>query len=39
MVVVPEATPVTNPVLSIVATAGVEEIHGVVTAGVAELVN
>ena len=39
MVVVPDAIAVTNPVLSTVATAGVEDVHGVVTAGVADPVN
>jgi hypothetical protein len=39
MVVVPAATPVTNPVLSTVATAVLEEVHGVVVAGVADPVN
>ena len=39
MVVVPMASAVTSPVLSTVATAGVEDVHGVVTAGVADPVN
>ncbi len=39
MVVVPAVIPVTNPVLSIVATAVLEDVHGVVVAGVADPVN
>ena len=39
MVVVPAVIPVTNPVLSTVATAGVEDVHGVVPNGVADPVN
>ena len=39
MVVVPMVSAVTSPVLSTVATAGVEDVHGVVTAGVADPVN
>ena len=39
MVVVPAVIAVTNPVLSTVATAGVEEVHGVVVDGAAEPVN
>ena len=39
MVVVPDAIAVTNPVLSTVATAGVEDVHGVVPDGVADPVN
>ncbi len=39
MVVVPAVMPVTNPVLSTVAIAILEEVHGVVVAGVADPVN
>jgi hypothetical protein len=39
MVVVPTLTAVTKPVLSIVATAGAEEVHGVVALAVAEPLN
>ncbi len=39
IVVVPALTPVTNPVLLIVATAGLEETHGVVVAAVPLPVN
>ena len=39
MVVVPDAIAVTNPVLSTVATAGVEDVHGVVVDGLADPVN
>ena len=39
IVVVPALTPVTNPVLLIVATAGLEETHGLVVAAVAEPTN
>ncbi len=39
MVVVPAATPVTNPVPSTVATAVLEDVHGVVVDGAAEPVN
>ena len=39
MVVVPAVIPVTNPVLSTVATATLEEVHGVVPDGAADPVN
>jgi predicted AlkP superfamily pyrophosphatase or phosphodiesterase len=39
MVVVPAVIPVTNPVLSTVATAALEEVHGVVVDGAADPVN
>ena len=39
MVLVPAVIPVTNPVLSTVATAALEEVHGVVIAGAADPVN
>lgn len=39
MVLVPEAIPVTNPVLLTVATAVFEDVHGVVADGVADPVN
>jgi hypothetical protein len=39
MVVVPAVIAVTNPVLSTVATAGVEEVHGVVVDGADDPVN
>jgi hypothetical protein len=39
MVVVPAVIPVTNPVLSTVATATLEEVHGVVVDGAADPVN
>ena len=39
MVVVPAVIPVTNPVLSTVATAVLDDVHGVVIAGEADPVN
>ena len=39
MVVVPAVIPVTNPVLLTEATAGVEDVHGVVTDGATDPVN
>ena len=39
MTVVPGLTPVTTPVLLTVATPGVDEVHGVVAAGVPDPVN